>query len=103
MPFNQSHHPCLPQDYTVQKYLLSTDLSVLSSDWSKFYSSQSGTYRQVGELILHVSFSSDFLPKDGVLNKTSVGNNIIIIILSFDIAPFPYKHAQRRITFIVRG
>ena len=24
---------------------------------------------------------------------------IIIIILSFDIAPFPYKHAQRRITF----
>ena len=23
---------------------------------------------------------------------------IIIIILSFDIAPFPYKHAQRRIT-----
>ena len=28
---------------------------------------------------------------------------IIIIILSFDIAPFPYKHAQRRITFIVRG
>ena len=25
--------------------------------------------------------------------------NIIIIILSFDIAPFPYKHAQRRITF----
>ena len=31
------------------------------------------------------------------------GNNNIIIILSFDIAPFPYKHAQRRITFIVRG
>ena len=28
---------------------------------------------------------------------------IIIIILSFDIAPLPYKHAQRRITFIVRG
>ena len=28
---------------------------------------------------------------------------LIIIILSFDIAPFPYKHAQRRITFIVRG
>ena len=26
-------------------------------------------------------------------------NNNIIIILSFDIAPFPYKHAQRRITF----
>ena len=26
-------------------------------------------------------------------------NIIIIIILSFDIAPFPYKHAQRRITF----
>ena len=24
---------------------------------------------------------------------------ILIIILSFDIAPFPYKHAQRRITF----
>ena len=24
---------------------------------------------------------------------------VIIIILSFDIAPFPYKHAQRRITF----
>ena len=24
---------------------------------------------------------------------------IIIIILSFDNAPFPYKHAQRRITF----
>ena len=24
---------------------------------------------------------------------------IIIIILSFDIAPFPYEHAQRRITF----
>ena len=24
---------------------------------------------------------------------------IIIIILSFDIAPFPYKHAQRSITF----
>ena len=24
---------------------------------------------------------------------------IIIIILSFDIAPFPYKHAQRHITF----
>ena len=23
----------------------------------------------------------------------------IIIILSFDIAPFPYKHAQRHITF----
>ena len=31
---------------------------------------------------------------------------IIIIILSFDIASFPYKHAQRRITFhcqVVRG
>ena len=28
---------------------------------------------------------------------------IMIIILSFDIAPFPYKHAQRRITFIVKG
>ena len=26
-------------------------------------------------------------------------NNNNIIILSFDIAPFPYKHAQRRITF----
>ena len=24
---------------------------------------------------------------------------IIIMILSFDISPFPYKHAQRRITF----
>ena len=24
---------------------------------------------------------------------------IIIIILSFDIVPFPYKHDQRRITF----
>ena len=23
----------------------------------------------------------------------------VLIILSFDIAPFPYKHAQRRITF----
>ena len=32
-----------------------------------------------------------------------VNNNNNIIILSFDIAPFPYKHAQRRITFIVRG
>ena len=28
---------------------------------------------------------------------------IIIIILSLDIAPFPYKHAQRRITIIVKG
>ena len=28
---------------------------------------------------------------------------MIIIILSSDIAPFPYKHAQRRITFIVKG
>ena len=24
---------------------------------------------------------------------------LIIIIVSFDIAPFPYKHAQRHITF----
>ena len=33
----------------------------------------------------------------GDCTLTSVGL-IIIIILSFDIAPFPYKHAQRRIT-----
>ena len=34
-------------------------------------------------------------------NKQLVHNNIIIIIiiLSFDIAPFPYKHVQRHITF----
>ena len=37
------------------------------------------------------------------LSKFKNNNIIIIIILSFDIAPFPYKHAQRRITFIVRG
>ena len=28
--------------------------------------------------------------------------DIVIIILYFDIAPFPYNHAQRRITFIVK-
>ena len=36
---------------------------------------------------------------DGKAGKSDI---IIIIILSFDIAPFPYKHAQRRITFIVK-
>ena len=38
-----------------------------------------------------------------IKNRIMINNNNIIIILSFDIAPFPYKHAQRRITFIVRG
>ena len=37
------------------------------------------------------------------LPSYSLNQVIIMIILSFDIAPFPYKHAQRRITFIVKG
>ena len=28
---------------------------------------------------------------------------LIQMILSFGIAPFPYNHAQRRITFVVKG
>ena len=31
-----------------------------------------------------------------IMGTINVPPKIIIIILSFDIAPFPYKHAQRR-------
>ena len=41
--------------------------------------------------------------KDILFEAEFVDVSFFNIILSFDIAPFPYKHAQRGITFIVRG
>ena len=36
-------------------------------------------------------------------NLTYVSDSYNNMMLSFDIAPFPYKHAQRRITFQIWG